>query len=67
MISDLEALIPLVIVVVLLSLFWKKITKTGALSGLIVGGVTVIVWNKLPASLCPIFGIYETLPAFILR
>lgn len=52
---------------VLLSLFWKKITKTGALSGLIVGGVTVIVWNKLPASLCPIFGIYEILPAFVLN
>lgn len=52
---------------VLLSLFWKKVTKTGALSGLIVGGVTVIVWNKLPATLCPIFGVYEILPAFILN
>ncbi|MBR5933423.1 MAG: sodium/proline symporter PutP [Treponema sp.] len=52
---------------VLLSIFWKKITKTGAIAGLVTGGIAVIVWNRLPATICPIFGIYEILPAFILN
>lgn len=50
---------------VLLALYWKGTTAKGAIAGLICGGVVDVVWHYLPASLCPIFGLYEILPAFI--
>ncbi len=34
--------------VVVLSLFWKKTNKTGALSGIIAGALTVIIWDYIP-------------------
>jgi sodium/proline symporter len=46
---------------VLLSLFWKKTTRNGALAGLIAGGVTVIVWKQLSGG---IFELYEIVPGF---
>lgn len=49
--------------VVILSLFWKKMTRNGALAGMITGAVTVIVWKNLSGG---IFDIYEILPGFIL-
>lgn len=52
--------------VILLSLFWRKGTRNGALAGMVVGGVTVFVWNALQSHLGGIFNIYELLPAFIL-
>ena len=51
---------------ILLSLFWRGCTAKGAIAGLITGGVTVVAWHNIPASVCPIFGVYEILPAFIL-
>ena len=53
--------------IILLSLFWRRCTNKGAIAGLIAAGITVIVWNKIPASVNPIFGIYEILPAFIIN
>ena len=50
---------------VLLALFWKGATAKGAIAGLIGGGVTVVAWHNIPATVAPIFGIYEILPAFI--
>ena len=50
---------------VLLALFWKGATAKGAIAGLIGGGVTVVAWHNIPASVAPIFGVYEILPAFI--
>ena len=53
----------------LFSLFWKRTTRSGAIAGMISGGVTVFVWklvlNNMLSSVVPIFGIYELLPAFI--
>lgn len=48
--------------VLLISLYWKKMTKWGALSGMIVGGTTVILWivSGLSAYL------YEMIPGFFL-
>ncbi|MBP2033271.1 SSS family solute:Na+ symporter [Clostridium algifaecis] len=48
--------------VLLISLYWKKMTKWGALSGMIVGGLTVIIWivSGLSAYL------YEMIPGFSL-
>ena len=51
---------------ILLALFWKGATAKGAIAGLITGGVTVVAWHNIPASVCSIFGVYEILPAFIL-
>ncbi|MFL0249795.1 sodium/proline symporter PutP [Clostridium neuense] len=48
--------------VLLISLYWKRMTKWGALSGMIVGGLTVIIWivSGLSAYL------YEMIPGFSL-
>ncbi|MBO5851148.1 MAG: sodium:proline symporter, partial [Clostridia bacterium] len=50
----------------LFSLFWKRTNQIGAISGMLVGGVTVFVWKLLLNPLGGIFAIYELLPAFIL-
>lgn len=34
--------------VVVLSLFWRKTNKAGALSGIIAGALTVIIWDYIP-------------------
>ncbi|CZF80828.1 Sodium/proline symporter [Grimontia celer] len=47
----------------LLSLFWKDMNRNGALAGVIVGGVTVVVWKQLTGG---IFDLYEIVPGFIL-
>ncbi|WP_325895120.1 sodium/proline symporter PutP [Grimontia sp. NTOU-MAR1] len=47
----------------LLSLFWKDMNRNGALTGVIVGGVTVVVWKQLTGG---IFDLYEIVPGFIL-
>ncbi|WP_286230549.1 sodium/proline symporter PutP [Neobacillus mesonae] len=52
--------------IILLSLFWKKITNWGALSGMIVGAITVIVWKN--ADLGKVFfgqSLYEIVPGFV--
>lgn len=50
--------------VVLLSLFWKRMTRNGALSGIVVGGVTVLLWKHVPALSGT--GLYELVPGFVL-
>ena len=47
--------------VILLALFWRGMTRNGALAGLIAGGVTVIIWHNLKGG---VFNIYEILPGF---
>ncbi|MFO7931102.1 MAG: sodium/proline symporter PutP [Thermodesulfobacteriota bacterium] len=49
--------------VVILSLFWKRLTRNGALVGMVLGALTVIVWKSLEGG---IFDLYEILPGFIL-
>ena len=49
--------------VVILSLFWKRFTYSGAIAGIVTGAIVDVVWfNFLSAST----GIYEILPGFIL-
>lgn len=48
--------------VLLLSLYWNKMTKWGALSGMVVGGLTVIIW--ITAGLSGYM--YEMIPGFSL-
>jgi sodium/proline symporter len=49
--------------IVLLSLFWRRMTRNGAVAGLLAGGITVIVWYNLSGG---IFDLYEIVPGFIL-
>jgi sodium/proline symporter len=46
---------------IILSLFWKRMTLNGALAGMIVGAVVVIFWKNLFADT----GLYEIVPGFI--
>ena len=46
---------------ILMSLFWKRTTRTGVIAGIIVGGVTVLVWKQFA-----LFGLYEIVPGFLL-
>lgn len=46
---------------VILSLFWKRMTRNGALAGIVVGGITVLIWKQFAW-----FGLYEIVPGFIL-
>ena len=32
---------------------------------MILGGITVVVWHQIPASVAPIFALYEILPGFV--
>ena len=50
----------------LFSLFWRRTNRTGAIAGMVSGGVMVFVWKLLIKPLGGIFGIYELLPAFII-
>lgn len=49
----------------LLSLFWKRINRAGAIAGMVGGGVMVFVWNLVIRPLGGVWDIYELLPAFI--
>lgn len=51
--------------IILLSLFWRRITRNGALAGIIVGAATVIVWGGFLSG--GIFDLYEILPGFLLN
>jgi sodium/proline symporter len=46
----------------LLSLYWRRMNGSGALAGVIVGGVTVLVWRQLSGGL---FELYELVPGFL--
>ena len=46
---------------IIISLFWRKMTLNGALAGVIVGGVTVLLWKNFMG----FTGLYEIVPGFI--
>ena len=46
---------------IILSLWWRRMTRNGALVGMIVGAATVLIWHKFAW-----FGLYEIVPGFIL-
>lgn len=47
--------------VVLLSVTWPRMTRNGALAGMLTGAVSVVVWKELIG-----LGLYEIIPGFIL-
>jgi sodium/proline symporter len=50
---------------IILALYDRSTTRNGALAGIIVGGLTVILW-KQGAPLGGIFALYELVPGFVL-
>jgi sodium/proline symporter len=48
---------------IILSLFWPPMNRFGAMAGIIIGGVTVMLWKQLYA--IPT-GLYEIVPGFML-
>jgi sodium/proline symporter len=48
---------------VILSLFWSRMNRQGCLAGILVGGITVVVWKQLSGGM---FDVYEIVPGFIL-
>ena len=49
--------------VVILSLTWRRMTRNGALAGMLTGAITVIAWKQLYAATT---GLYEMVPGFVL-
>lgn len=47
---------------ILMSLYWKRMTRNGAIAGIIGGGVTVLIWKRLEGGL---FDLYEIVPGFV--
>ncbi|AGA90912.1 sodium/proline symporter [Thioflavicoccus mobilis 8321] len=48
--------------VLVLSLYWRRMNRTGALAGVLVGGLTVVVWKPLEGGL---FDLYEIVPGIL--
>lgn len=46
--------------ITLAALFWRRTTRNGAIAGIVVGGLTVLIWKQLE-----LFGLYELVPGFI--
>ena len=49
----------------LMSLFWKRINRAGAIAGMLSGGIMVFVWKLAVRPLGGVWNVYELLPAFI--
>lgn len=46
----------------ILSLYWSRMNRNGALAGIIIGGVTIVVWKQLSGGW---FDVYEIVPGII--
>lgn len=45
-----------------LSLYWKRMNRNGALAGILVGGITIVLWKQVSGG---IFDVYEIVPGII--
>jgi sodium/proline symporter len=48
---------------ILVSLYWRRMTARGALAGVLIGGVTVMIWSRAEGG---IFDLYALVPGFVL-
>ncbi len=48
--------------VIIMSLYYRRMTRNGAIAGMVVGAATVVTWKQLSGGL---FDLYEILPAFV--
>ncbi|NVN55749.1 sodium/proline symporter PutP [bacterium Scap17] len=51
--------------VILLSLFWRGMTRNGAIAGLMVGALSVAIWKPLSGGPLGIFDMFEVVPGFL--
>ncbi len=47
---------------IVLSLYWSRMNRNGALAGILVGGVTIVVWKQLSGGW---YDVYEIVPGII--
>lgn len=52
--------------VMLFLLFWKRVTRSGAVAGMVAGGSMVFIWKLLLRPLGGALDVYELLPAFLI-
>ena len=52
--------------VVLLSLFWKRMTSSGAMAGMLTGAIIVFGWKEILPENSALASVYEMIPAFSL-
>jgi len=52
--------------IMIFSLFWKRVTRSAAIAGMVAGGGMVFIWKLLLKPMGGIWGIYELLPAFVI-
>ncbi|RKQ97087.1 sodium/proline symporter [Kushneria sinocarnis] len=45
-----------------MALFWRRMNRWGALAGIVIGGVTVVIWAQLSGGL---FDLYEIVPGVV--
>ena len=53
--------------IILLSLYWPRMTRNGAIAGMLIGTITVIVWEILSVHYGGIFKLYSIIPGFLLN
>ncbi|MFI6769366.1 sodium/proline symporter PutP [Streptomyces sp. NPDC050355] len=52
--------------VILLSLYWPRMTRAGAMAGMVAGAVTVVLWKHIDPLLGPLqSGVYEMVPGVL--
>jgi sodium/proline symporter len=47
---------------IVLSLYWERMNRNGALAGIVTGGITIVVWKQLSGGW---FDVYEIVPGII--
>ena len=52
--------------IMLFSLFWKRVTRSAAIAGIVAGGGMVFIWKLLLKPMGGVWGIYELFPAFVI-
>lgn len=53
--------------VVLVSLYWRRMTRNAAIAGILTGALTVILWEFAGKHIGGIFTVYSLLPGFIMN
>ncbi len=49
----------------IMSLYWKRTNRYGAIAGMIAGGLMVFIWKYLVRPLGGVWNLYELAPAFL--
>lgn len=53
--------------VILISLYWQRMTRNSAIAGMLTGALTVIAWELLNKIFHGVFALYSIVPGFVLN